>query len=371
MSEVIKNIAADLDEKVDEFELGNPHLSTIDYQPVPLNAKNFSSFKPTDSDKKLAFVDGGNQSILNAPNFSIQFNRLYFNIFQGCNRVTNEKSIPQTVEFISVATAKFQDDEVHFNVSSFPLIDDNMKFLPDSYDLSFNSLDRCVMQGVSRADISHVAMIARRFAEWRLASKIVESELEYGDMIVMDGILRISYRNEKKYAGEAYTAASRKGVFYTALSKTSTLFTTTGLSLLAALRKFAADNKIEPPWYYYPVAISKNPQHDAAIFICRLRPESERVFRYEIQAKQAEELSKNEFREIFSRLYENSCDVGFPGYPYGLIDADANAKVTGSDVETHRTMLLSELAKIGSWPKLSRHIESNDAHDILDKLKEW
>ena len=95
------------------------------------------------------------------------------------------------------------------------------------------------------------------------------------------------------------------------------------------------------------------------------------MFRYEIQTQQAEELSEKELAEIFTQLHENSCDIGFPGYPYGLVDADDNAKVTGADVEEWGVMTLSEFSKRGSWLKYSRHIESSDAHTILDRLKEW
>jgi hypothetical protein len=371
MSKVVGRVAKELDRRVSEVELGNPHLSSHNYDSVPLSLRNFHPFKFLDCRRRIAFVDGGNQPLLQAPNFSVQFNRVYFNIFQGNRRLNPEPIVPQRFEFVSATIAQFQGDEICFQTSLFPMIESNQVFLPDPADLSFSSFDRRIMQGTSRADIKRVATIARRFAEWRYATKVVENVLTNGDILVMDGTLRTAFKNENLYAREGYAAAKKNSVLYTGLSKTSNLFTTTGLSLLGALRKLAEDNGVEPPWYYHPVAKSKSPEHEAAIFIIRLRPESHRVFRYEIQAQQAEQLSERELNEVFSGLSNNSCDIAFPGYPYGLVDADANAKVVGSDVDTHRVELLSELSSNGSWPKFSRHMESSDAHDVLDKLKEW
>jgi hypothetical protein len=371
MSKVADRIAEDLDRRVNEVELGNPHLSSHNYEPAPLNPVNFHPFKCLDCTRRIAFVDGGNQPLLQAPNFSVQFNRIYFNVFHDNRRSNDEQTIPQRLEFVSATCAQFRGDELYFDTRLFPIIEANEDFLPDPADLSFSSFDRRIMQGTSRADIQRVATIARRFAEWRFATAVVENILGDGDILVMDGTLRTAFKNENRYAREGYAAARKNGVLYTGLSKTSNLFTTTGLSLLGALRKLAEDNGIDPPWYYHPVARSKSPEHEAAIFIVRLRPESRRVFRYEIQAQQAEQLSERELDEVFSELSHNSCDIAFPGYPYGLVDADANAKVVGSDVEMHRVMLLSKLSSIGSWPKFSRHMESSDAHDVLDKLKEW
>jgi len=373
MSEVARKVAMELDGRVNEVQLGDPDLSSHNYDAVPLSVGNFHTFTltPSKSPRRIAFVDGGNRPLLHAPNFSVQFNRLYFNVFQGKNRVNCEGKIPRRVEFVSVTLAEFQEDEIYFNTYVHPVAEGYDKYLPRSADLSFSSFDRRIMQGTSRADIKRVATIARRFAEWRFAARIVEAELGDGDVLVMDGTLRTAFKNENNYARDAYTAAKSKGVLYTGLAKTSNLFTTTGLSLLGALRKLAEDNSVEAPWYYHPVAKSKSPEHEAAIFIVRLRPESQRVFRYEIQSQQSEQFSEQELADIFGQLCENSCDIGFPGYPYGLIDADANAKVVKSDVDTHRVMLLSELSKNGCWPRFSRHMESSDAHDELDKLREW
>ena len=42
----------------------------------------------------MVFIDGGNQELIGAPNFSIQLNRIYFNILQR-KETDNTKGLAQ------------------------------------------------------------------------------------------------------------------------------------------------------------------------------------------------------------------------------------------------------------------------------------
>jgi hypothetical protein len=333
-----------------------------------LNASNFNQISLIPTGRRLAFVDGGNQELLGAPNFSVQLNRVYFNIFEG-RRLVPPKSIPNRIEFFSVTSAEFRNEEIHYDTTLFPCAEGFADFLPNRSDLSFSSTDPRIMSGSARADISRVGSIARRFAEWQSALRIIEKELGHDDILVMDGTLRTAFANESKYAKATYRSARERGVVYTGLSKTSRLLTTTGLSLLGAVRRLALDNKTPPMWYYYPIAESLSPEHEAAIFLVKLSDMSQRVFRYEINAEQAKSLTPDSSNEAFSALSQNSNDLTFPGYPYGLIDADDNARVRTQELEMYRVMLLSEISKLGSAAKFHRHMESTDAHGIMNLLK--
>lgn len=306
--------------------------------------------------------------MVGAPNFSIQLNRVYFNLFDK-RKIVQPSALPNRIEFFSLTYARFKDEHIFYNTSLFPASGVGHS-LPDPADLSFDSADRRLMVGNSRADIGRVASIARRFAEWRCAQDVVEKELDGGDVLVMDGTLRTAFANESRYARAGYSAAKQRKVIYTGLSKTSRLFTTTGLSLLGAVRRLAMDSEAGSIWYYYPVAESLSPEHEAAIFLVKLNAQSQRVFRFEIHAEQAKELGENDLQEIFSSLSLNSSDLSFPGYPYGLVDADDNARVRFEELETHRVMFLSEISKLGSAAKFIRHMESIDAHGVLNFLRE-
>lgn len=369
IGEVAKKVAQDLDRRVVEQELGNPFLSSHRYRPHPLNPRYFTTIRRVQTTRRLAFVDGGNQELIGAPNFSVQLNRAYFNIFAK-TKMIQPVSLPNKIEFISVTHADFRKEQIYFHTSMFPVNESCTAFIPDSSDLSFNSVDRRIMVGNARADIPRVASIARRFAEWQYAKHIVDMELHDKDVLVMDGTLSAAFANETKYARAVYAAANEKGVLSTGLSKTSRIFTTTGLSLLGAVRRLALDNETGPMWYYYPVADSLSPNHEGAIFLVKLSDRSQRVFRYEIHARQVKSLGPEDLNEIFSELSMNASDLSFPGYPYGLIDADDNARVRFEELETYRVLLLSELSKLGSAAKFVRHMESTDAHDALNSLKE-
>ncbi len=369
IGEVVKIVAQHLDHRVVERELGDPFLGSHNYRPYPLNANYFTPIRRVETDRRLAFIDGGNQELIGAPNFSVQLNRAYFNIFTR-TKMTQPKSLPNKIEFLSITHADFRKDQVYYHTSTFPVDEGCAEFVPDSSDLSFNSTDRNIMVGNARADIGRVGSIARRFAEWQYARHIVETELHERDILIMDGTLHTAFENESNYARAVYAAAKQKGVVCTGLSKTSRIFTTTGLSLLGAVRKLALDNEIGPVWYYYPVADSLSPRHQAAIFLVKLNDQSKRVFRYEIHAEQVKSLSSDDLNEILSELSLNATDLSFPGYPYGLIDADDNARVRFGELETYRVLLLSEISKLGSAAKFVRHMESTDAHGVLNGLRE-
>jgi len=367
MSEPLRRVAQSLDSFISESNLGEPHLSSHNYKKHLFSRTFFRAIPNIDSDRKLAFVDGGNCEIVGAPNFSVQLNRVYFNIFLGCNRVFSQRS-QQRAQFISITFASFREGEIFYDTSIVPLGDTAKELLPADSDLSFDSMDQRLTLGGTRADIGRVATIARRFAEWLFAAQVVENEMEKGDIIVADGTLRTAFKNEAKYASRAYSVAKSKDVIFSGLSKTSSLFTTTGLSLLAAIDELAYESGFKSTWRYYPIADSLSPEHEAAIFVVRLNEQAQYVFRYEIQADQARDMGEEKLDKILSQLVRNSCDLSFPGYPYGLIDAHTNALVTRDEAEPYRIMLLSEISKLGSWQKVARQIRSGNAHSILDSL---
>jgi hypothetical protein len=365
-AEISKRIAEFLDSCVAEDELGQPYFGSRDYETLPFPPANFVPIKDVEPSICMAFVDGGNQEMIGAPNFSVQMNRVYFNIFKGRERIL-PNSLPRKAEFYSATTANYRDDGIFYDTSVFSLKPEFEDFVPDQL-LSFNSLDRTVTLGNQRADIQHVASIARRFAEWKLAEHVIKKELKTGDMIVHDGSLQTSLTNEYKYLARAVEAAIDKGVIFAGISKTSTLFTTTGLSLLGAVQKLAEDYAMKGPWCL-PIAKVANVLHNAFIYVIKLHESARYVFRYEIYGEQAKRMSEEGFCTVTSALASNSKDISFPGYPYGLIDADNFARVSGDEIDAYRVPLMSEISKRGKWKKISQHICSGDAHGVLDLLK--
>jgi hypothetical protein len=364
--EVAKKVIENLDEKIEEENLGIPFFGDPRYIVYPLTKEGFTPISDKENNRRIAFIDGGNQEILGAPNFSIQINRVYYNIFKGRDRIL-DCSLPSKIEFFSVTHSSFRNNDIFYDTLLFPIKEEFGKLLPDERDLSFSSADRTVTVGTMRADISRVASIARRFAEWAYAYHVVKNELNRGDFIVLDGSLQTAFKNESNYSSILYEAAGQKGVIVTGLSKTSHLFTTTGLSLLGAVRKLADVHGIQGKWYY-KVAEATSSDHNAVIFVTKLNERAEYVFRYEIYRKQFLEMNENDVNEVFAQLAKNSQDMCFPGYPYGLIDADRFARVREGEVQNFQVLLLSEISKRGKWKKFAQHIRASDAHEILNIL---
>ena len=289
-------------------------------------------------------------------------------MFEGTRRIIQSKML-DTIEFFSVTFSTIKNKDIFYDTLLFPIKKESRKYLPLESHLSFNSMDRTIGLGDMRADIQRVGSISRRFTEWSYAYNIMENMMEENDVIVTDGTLQTAFTNENKYLDKLHELAIKKGVILSGLAKTSSLFTTTGLSLLGLLSKITEDWKINHGKWFYKVAEGITPYHAATIYVIKLHESSSHLFRYEISKKQAEKMNASEIVTVVSNLASNSSDIGFPGYPYGLIDADDKARVKGDEIEAYRIMILSEISRRGLWNKFKRYMQSSDAHEILNFLK--
>lgn len=362
--EAARKLVERLDIRVNELSLGIPFLRP-DYVTGPLDVRNFRTISPARGEGRIAFVDGGNREVLRAPNFSVQINRVYYNVFRGRRREV-PNSLPSRVEFFSLTCSIFEEGQLCFETSIFPLREEFREYLPDEADLRFSSTDRSLFTSLERTDISRAASLARRFAEWEFAYHVAKDELDGGDMLVVDGTLQTPHVNEAKYAEKIQGQALRKRLYFTGLSKTCELHTTTGLSLIGAVRKLAEDNGIYGAWYY-PLASISSSDHKAIVFIVKLHPRAERIFRFEMFTEDPS-LDDPRAGEIIAQLSANASDISMPGYPYGLLDADAFARVREEEAERYRLMMLSEISKQGKWDKFVRHIRATDAHEFINML---
>lgn len=363
--EAIRRLVESLDLKIDEADPGKPFFSDPRYETYPITVDRFHRIERKDSHRRLVFIDGGNQEVLGTANYSIQANRVYFNVFDGHDRLSANR-LPPRIDFFSATNSVIRSGEIFFETAVFPAEERFKEFLPSEKDLAFDSFDRTLREGLERVDVAKAASMARRFAELQYAYRIILDEMERGDILVLDGSLQTSFTNEADYAKRVFEAAKSKGVIVTGLSKTSRLFTTTGLALLGAAQKVAHQSGLDV-WYIL-LAESKSTDHNAAIFGVKLNAVTDYVFRFEVYYDQYESMGPGELMEVLWRLTENSSDISFPGYPYGLVDADRFARVRFDEAESYYLILLSELIKAGKKDKFVRYIRTIDAHSILDKL---
>ncbi len=369
LNRAISTLVEELDKNIPDRDFGQPYFSDPRYTPYPLDPKNFKELTGNKIAKKICYIDGGNLEIFGGANFSVQYNRLYFCIFDEYNKRVLPQTLPSKIEFISATYAKREPNEIYYSTIMVPITNIPNNILPKASDLEFNSLDRTICLGIRRANISHVGSMTRRFCEWSFASAILKNELSAGDILVRDGSLQTAITNESKYSDHAYEMAEETEVILSGLSKTSSLFTSTGLSLLGAIAELANIYELQrKAWYYYPVARNTQPDHKASIFVVKLHSESVYTFRYEIYREQAENMNQEEIMDLLNSIAYNSRDIAFPGYPYGLIAADKNARVAYQELEGFRVMFFSEISKQQKWSKFVHHIRTQDAHSILNEI---
>ena len=323
-------------------------FSDSDYKAFDFDKNNFKEIKKSESKNKIAFVDGGSSEIIKSPNFSLNIIRLYCGVY-----LSNKRVMAKKYDFYAFAYAKNIDNELFYEVE---FISKENSILPVKQDLILSSQDETLKNGISRASISTIANLVRRFSEIKLAKMIID-DLNKGDIIVLDGSLQCNYTNERKYLDELYGKALEKNIVVCGLSKTTSLMTDGGNSISNALNKFDFGGK----WVYHPVADITSNEHKAEMAFVKLHEISRHIFRFEIHKEQKESLT-----HAASLLSENCKDPVFLGYPYGLIDADRNARVSNQEKDMLLTLFSVKFGK--DWEKIRDSLSNADAHGILDNI---
>lgn len=349
-------------------ELGR-QLTQKEHMDVILNSKGkqyiitpneFCEIKAITNPKKLAFVDGGDGPLEEAPNFLITINRVYFSLFQGKKRI--KPKTKSRIQFFSFVISKIHTEEakkkVVYETRLFPYVAEDKMYLPLESDLYSTT------EGTSVLQESRLNSLARRFAEWNLAIKVVQDELEKGDVIVLDGSLQTSFRNEIKYANRLYDTAMRKGVIVCGLAKTSRLITEAGDPLLARISEIS--EQVPFGSWYVRVAEEITSDDRGFMLVAKFHPKSKFVFRFEILREQFNEMSEDEINVILASLADNAQDVSMLGYPYGAIDADRFAQVRLDELNMYHGIIMSEMLRRPEWKKLKKYGESLSAHDFLN-----
>lgn len=304
-----------LKEKIQQFPSSDKIL--LNNKEIEINKVNFESIGQNVSSKTIAFLDGGQAEIISAGNFCLSFIRAGALVYQNSKKIKEYRH-----ELYVLTTAKHETGEVVYESKLFsaeqPLIDEK--------DLHISSTDDTIKIGVERASINAVTSMARRFAELALCAKVD------ADIIVLDGILEPTFRNEEKYL-------SKLPANVCALAKSSSLFTVSGNSPVVLLNKLSS----LPQWSY---------RIDDANFFVKLHPASKHVFRYTGD------------RDFLPHLVENSKDAVFLGYPYGLIAVDRFARISNEEKKTLRMNILLKAEN----KEIMKYLSTTNTHDILDSL---
>lgn len=337
INKIINSLNNNLENKGTHAQFNNP-----DYKPKKIDKTNFHEIKNTDSNQKIAFIDGGNTELLKAPNFSLQLIRIHYTIYQQNKRIDSKKQ-----QFYILINAKNQDNNIIYKTEFFGTKKD---------PIQFDSFDNTIKQGQHRISISEIGNAIRRFLELG-AAKDLTNQLNNNDIIVIDGDLKATISNEIIYFNELYQKAIEKNIIVASISKTSELFTETGNALIPILNEIAP----KEAWYYYPLVKIESENHKADLYILKLNKSSNYIFKFEIFNK-----TKYDINEILAILKENSKDPVFLGYPYGLIEADQSARISNKEKGYLKTIFITKLGKNNQ--KIAQYLNTLNAHNMLDSI---
>ncbi len=284
---------------------------------------------------KIAFVDGGNSSIIKTPAAELQRIRTAAVVISG-------KKLTEVVQKEGYLLAKLQPDssgKLHFNAK----LTDSTLEISNSY-----------IEGISSRDneLTKFCEAARRIAEIKAAESAVK-KLD-GGFAVLDGTLEAFTENEKKALEKLFAAAADKNVTIGSVAKTCSLITNNGEPLISA-----ADGISEGKDGYIIIAEGICERHRAAVAVAKLNSSSHYLFR--IEAATAEDLKK-----LLPELKRQSNDVAFPGYPYGMLMADRFARISDNDAEIAKSKIAATAN--AEMKELLRQEKALDAHDVLDEM---
>ncbi len=310
---MISAVVKELKKVIDTFSVEDSLL--INNKLLPINKNNFQPLSPQ-SGKTIAFIDGGQADILSAANFHLSFIRVCAVLFRDTNRISLQKK-----EYYLLTTVHYENNDYYYHSNVFG---DGTPLIPN---IQIRATDPIISTSHRRAPLSVMSAMARRFSELALAAQLK------ADVIVLDGTLEATYPTEEEYL-------ARLGTNIIALAKTSDLVTRQGNNPMALLHQQF------PGCWWYPVT----EKDKTTTSFVKLHPKSDYVFRCET----------NNSPEIVSSLLSYCTDPIFIGYPYGLIVADQQARVS------HQEQRSLELQFLIKNPQLKMYLHSKDAHRLLD-----
>jgi hypothetical protein len=266
---------------------------------------------PQANDVSIMFVDGGNQEIISAPNFSLHFIRIFLTVYHNKKRIKTKK-----IEFFALS-----------------------KLLKDKVEVKTFNLDFPLKNSIFDVDdLSNTINLFRRLCEIKFAEMN-----DLADVVVLDGSLTSQTDQEKKFID----ALIETGKTICGVSKTSTMMTENKTPISLALKR-----KTELKTWYYTFQ-DKN----SGVSVAKLHPDSKYCFVVE---------ASKDLSETIALLAYYSKDAVFPGYPYGLIEADRFARVSNKERELLRIKLFSEAGK--SKGDIKNAETALDAHSVLDNI---
>lgn len=237
-----------------------------------------------------------------------------------------------TISAIRAGAVLFRDGEIDRKRTPLLLVTSGSGEGPDDFSHLYRECFRSD-PGKTLGDDERtmLASLARDILEYWMAGEVLES-LERGDLLLLDGALRVSHESLDPVLTRLIGQAERKGVLLAAVAKRTAATFGDGYPLLPAVAAYAADQGRASPWR---VKVDESIldqtrfsqwQH-GEIHVTSLHPHTGVPIKVELPVKQSWERTE----QTFSLLAGCADDGRIPGYPFPLLEAH-RAVVIGQPV---------------------------------------
>jgi hypothetical protein len=194
---------------------------------------------------------------------------------------------------------------------------------------------------------ARTAGVMRDTLEYRAALTTAE-RLGRGDLLVLDGALRVTHASHEPVLLRLIRACAKRGIHLCAVTKRTAITWGGGLPLVPAALSLAKSYSITPPWVLrvgndgLDVTPYRQWRHGVPC-VAALHPGSPLAFKIEVP----EPTGDDALGEIISRLAGWSDDARVTGYPYPLLDAHRSARIPADALQQVRNDLLAGMGRSG------------------------
>jgi hypothetical protein len=184
------------------------------------------------------------------------------------------------------------------------------------------------------------------------AALTTAGRLKRGDLLVLDGALRITHASHEPVILDLLRTCARKGIHLCAVTKRTAITWGGGLPLVPAALALAEAHSVTPPWVLrlgeggLDVTPYRQWRHGVPC-VAALHPRSPLAFKIEVPAPTGDDA----LEAMVSRIAGWSDDGRVTGYPYPLLDAHRTARIPADALVRARNDLLAGLGRSGLDPR--------------------
>ncbi|MGC9435172.1 MAG: DNA double-strand break repair nuclease NurA [Methanomicrobiales archaeon] len=289
-------------------------------------------------DGRICAVDGSNTTLLRTGSAHWVAARAGASIFSG-NRPAGQKITPLRVVQVGV------------NRES-----------PEFEDLFCDCFGEPPTSPLRGEDYQQGGSVIRDTIEYWAIRELIR-ELAAGDLLCIDGALRVSHAAHLPVMDTVITEAAARGVGIVAVSKQTSATWDGGYPLIPAISALASREGVRAPWYVkIPQGFLDQRVHEewrrGETCVARLHPRARMAFKIEVPAGATE----TAIDRTVSACAACAGDGRLPGYPFPLMDAHLLATITAAATDDLLGRIIARMGAAGI-DQTTFHEVFGDIHD--------